>query len=206
MSKPVVIGDYALQTGKNYFDFENPEKSTMTLEDMVAALSNICRWGGHCHPFFSVAQHACLVSDVAYEKSNDAYIGFMALHHDDHESVRGDIPTPRKRFLKAHGQLYKGEEIAEDTWIFGTLLGVRWPMPEDVSEVVKWADAVALATEKKFLKPLGEWSTPPKERPKSDMFFAQYLGWDHDEAYHAYLVRHERLATEMKKKGFAVNV
>lgn len=177
----VVSGEFQIQTFNSVFDYEDPEKSTVSLEELAGCLSNICRWGGWCKPWFSVAQHACLVFDIAYEETHDPLVGLYSLHHDDHEGFRGDIPSPRKRYLKRHGQLFKGEQIIQDEWIYRKLLGLEYPVPESIEKVVKWADQVALHTEKKFIKPPSVWgkfesSVKPLSKRRFDTFLLP-LDW-----------------------------
>jgi 5'-deoxynucleotidase YfbR-like HD superfamily hydrolase len=181
-----IPNEFSIQTMNNFFDYENPTSSTMTIEDIALSLSNICRWGGHCRPFFSVAAHALEVSAIAYslaEKEGETpeecnYIAYVALHHDDHEAVRGDIPSPRKRYLKKHNQLFKGEELGQDEYIYSQLLGLNWPFDDKTMDYVKRADWIALMTERQFLKPIAEWSDkePAKATDALDeKFFSFYL-------------------------------
>lgn len=153
----IIPNEFCIQTGTHYFDYENPSRSTTTLEDIAYCLGNVCRWGGWSRPFYSVAQHAQMVADIALDISGDPLTGYVALHHDDHEAFRGDIPSPRKRFLKAHGQLYKGEQETQDQWLYEELIGISWPQPEEVMDVVKKADWIALITEKEWLQPPSKW-------------------------------------------------
>jgi len=44
------------------FDYGAPEKCEVKIEDIAAALSKVCRFAGHIHRFYSVAQHAVNVS------------------------------------------------------------------------------------------------------------------------------------------------
>ncbi len=198
----VIPSEFAIQTMDNFFDYEHPETSTMTIEDVALSLSNVCRWGGHCRPFFSVAQHAVEVADIVEMLGGDAFAQFVALHHDDHEAVRGDIPTPRKRYLKAHGQLFKGEQTVQDQYIYGQLLGLDWPLSEEDPAMIltKKADWIALQTERVFLKPKAKWhaNEPAKNVDAwNKTFFDNYLknrNWEL-----VYLDRHERLIKEMER-------
>jgi 5'-deoxynucleotidase YfbR-like HD superfamily hydrolase len=151
-----IKNEFTIQTLNHFFDYENPETSTITLEEVANALSNICRWGGHITRFFSVGQHVCLVADLVHDKTGDALCSLYALHHDDHESVRGDIPTPRKRYLRKHNMYFPAEEVQQDKFMY-ELAGLDYPMPDYIRDVVKYADAKALMTERKYLKPKANW-------------------------------------------------
>lgn len=87
-----------------YLDYLDPKAEDIRLDDLSLSLSNTCRWGGHCDPFYSVAEHACLVHDIVaswakawgYGPKTTWQLRMGALHHDDHEAYVGDIPTPLK--------------------------------------------------------------------------------------------------------------
>lgn len=211
MTSKAQLTPFCIQTGAGFYDFEEPNRSTVTIEEIAHSLHGIRRWNGQTTPYISVAQHVCLVSDWLlnnpfpdnepdqYEAALDAYYG---LHHDDHEALRGDIPSPRKRYLKKHKMLFEGEEVAEDTFIYGKLLGVKYPVPEEIEKRVKYADLLSLVTEKRWLKPdTVQWPEgfPPIKGidplPKEDLeyFLDPLTNWEDE-----YLSRHydlkERIA------------
>lgn len=197
-SKLVIPNEFTIQTGNGWFDYEDPSNSTMTVPEMANALSNICRWAGHVKFFFSVAAHANLVANIVWAETSDPFKAYVGLHHDDHEAVRGDIPTPRKRYLKKHGQLFKGEQEIQDKWIYGTLLGLDWPFSDEVWEPVQKADRIALLTERAYLKPKMFWY-PDEKLEKPYLTEAEFMEYaDRDEAYDDYMAMHEFLQKEMK--------
>lgn len=75
------------------FDVFNPNEEDIKLEDIIHALSNLCRYGGHSPFFYSVAQHSVLCS----YKGKTAQECLEMLMHDAAEAYMLDFPTPLKR-------------------------------------------------------------------------------------------------------------
>lgn len=71
-------------------DVLNPLPEMIDILDIAKALSNICRSGGH-REFLSVAQHSCLVCDLA-----PLALKPVALLHDSAEAYLGDLISPLK--------------------------------------------------------------------------------------------------------------
>jgi hypothetical protein len=84
-------------TGGKFWPLD-PSPEDVRVEDIAQALSNTCRYNRFARPFYSVAQHAVLVSQHCDPK--DALWG---LHHDDDEAYSpfGDIARPVKVRLPA---------------------------------------------------------------------------------------------------------
>ncbi len=90
----------------NYLDVANPDPDRIELEDIAHALGNICRYGGHCERFYSVAEHAVFVSIRVERQGFSKILQLAALHHDDSEAYLGDIPRPLKPLLgTSYGEL-----------------------------------------------------------------------------------------------------
>lgn len=83
--------------------------SDIDIDDIAHALANQCRFGGHCRPFYSVAQHSCLVADLVAVKGGDATAELWALLHDAPEAYLSDLPHPLKHFSE-FGRLYREAE------------------------------------------------------------------------------------------------
>lgn len=81
-----------LYSGKRFYSL-NPKVEDIDIVDIAHGLSMICRYGGHCKQFYSVAQHSVLVARHASQED-----ALLALLHDAKEvySPFGDIPQPDK--------------------------------------------------------------------------------------------------------------
>lgn len=84
-------------------NYHTPSKPMIRLEDIATALSNICRFGGQIHTFYSVAQHTLLVWLLAPDHLKEA-----ALLHDAAEAYVGDVIKPFKNLL---GERYDSYEL-----------------------------------------------------------------------------------------------
>lgn len=84
------------------------EEPGFQIAEIAHALSNACRYGGHCSQFYSVAEHSVLVSEIA-EKMN-LCDPFEALMHDASEAYICDIPGPWKHMLPDYQKLERDLE------------------------------------------------------------------------------------------------
>lgn len=75
-------------TGKKFYPFD-PNPDDISILDIAHALSNICRYGGHCSIFYSVAEHSIRVHDTVRKE-----LRLVALLHDAAEAYGlFDIPS-----------------------------------------------------------------------------------------------------------------
>ena len=79
--------------------------------DIAHALSNECRYAGHCEKFFSVAAHSLNVARDVWLQTQDIESTFIALLHDASEAYLKDMPTPvkwrMKNYIAAEQRLLK---------------------------------------------------------------------------------------------------
>jgi hypothetical protein len=80
-------------TGRQFWPMD-PRPHEVFIEDIAHALSMICRFGGHCRRFYSVAEHSVLISRAAAPEHKR-----WALLHDASEAYVADIIRPLKPHL-----------------------------------------------------------------------------------------------------------
>lgn len=120
------------------FDYNNPGASEVGISDLAAPLSKICRFSGHIHGFYSVAQHLVNTSRIVPEEH-----ALTALLHDTAEAFTNDLPTPLKTAVPVFKDLEHSIESA-----MAARFGFEHPLPDEV----KLADLQMLALEKHHLK------------------------------------------------------
>jgi hypothetical protein len=134
-------------TGKQFFLLD-PDPKSISIGDIAHALSMQCRYNGHVHQFYSVAEHSVLVSRYVPQE-----LKLTALLHDASEAYITDIPRP----LKPHLANYKELEERVERVIAG-VFGTIYPLPAEVKRV----DAAILGDEKDLLmapEP-ADWNLP----------------------------------------------
>lgn len=165
-----------------FVSLRGPEPSTIKVDDIAHALSHICRFGGHTHVFYSVAQHSLLVHDLVEHLGASPEVRLAALLHDAHEAYVGDLTTPLKRELRGgplsifndapshYDHAVTRIDRAITTAITqGTDLDLRQLLK---SRIVVLADAWALSIEaRQFLPSRGEeWAGDPDQLPYGGHF------------------------------------
>lgn len=80
-------------TGKQFWPTE-PRAQDVDIIDIAHALSMKCRYNGHCHTFYSVAEHSVIVSHFVPRE-----LALWGLLHDASEAYLVDVPRPIKPFL-----------------------------------------------------------------------------------------------------------
>ncbi|HKK06533.1 MAG TPA: hypothetical protein VKA50_11875 [Gammaproteobacteria bacterium] len=75
-------------------DLLDPDPATIEPEDIAHALSNMCRFNGHCRHFYSVAEHSWHVALLVSREN-----ALQGLMHDAAEAYVADITRPLKPYL-----------------------------------------------------------------------------------------------------------
>jgi hypothetical protein len=99
-----------------------PEASSIDIRDIAGALSKLCRYGGHCTRFYSVAEHSVLVAEQAPDD-----LKLDALLHDASEAYLVDIPRPLKKLLPEYRSIEaKLEQVIAERF------RLNYPLPAEV--------------------------------------------------------------------------
>lgn len=199
-------------TGKQFSPLQL-DPGIIDIEDIAHALANICRFGGHCKKFYSVAQHSCLVLDEYMDSQTNAEGGRpstagmrWALIHDAAEAYIGDILRPLKNSLFAYAHQHdrhpKFESIkaveSHLQYEICNALGIPWDINSTIARDVQRADNVLLATEARDLMtdPPAPWEELPKPREE------EILPWDPEHAKEYFLSRALGLGLIVKAGDF----
>lgn len=142
-------------TGKK-FHWHNPAPEEICIEDIAHHLSLICRFGGACNMFYSVAEHSVRVSELV-----DDSLKIHALLHDAPEAYIGDIVRPIKH---AFGLTYE-ESLIERA------IAQKFKLSKISTlslSIIKMVDSTMLATERRDLMGYeeNEWESLPEPLPK----------------------------------------
>ncbi|MGY2800366.1 uncharacterized protein ACVWV0_004642 [Ewingella americana] len=121
-----------------HLDFSNPNVLAFNITDIAQGLSHECRFAGQISDFYSVAQHSVLCSMIV-----PPAFALEALLHDAVEAYCKDIPAPLKRLLPDYQRI-------EDS--MDRLIREKYDLPLQMSSVVKEADLIMLATERRDLE------------------------------------------------------
>jgi hypothetical protein len=100
-------------TGKHFYPFD-PRIEEVDIIDIAHALSNICRYNGHCRYHYSVAQHSIYIARELMKMGAAIETVLAGLLHDAAEAYFGDIPRPIKRSLHSE-EIYILEMNIRDT-------------------------------------------------------------------------------------------
>lgn len=157
-------------SGKKFWPLD-PRPEEIAIEDIAHALSHICRYGGHCNYFYSVAEHSVLMASKVSDRNK-----IWALLHDATEAYLMDLPRPIKPYLPGYAE-YETKLMK--------CIADRYSLPPEMPDEVKDADNRIILDEMnqnmsyvpdkyKVLEPLGVnlqyWSPNVAKRMFMDTF------------------------------------
>jgi len=149
-------------------------------DDIVHALTKVCRFNGHTKSFYSVAQHSILVAALVHRWGGTHVEVLQGLLHDATEAYISDLNTPAKRLI---GEAYTNLE--ERIWY---AIADRYGLPHELSPLVKKADHYMLCYEAEHLlnTPQGadKWWSVPEDFPEDFKDITNDGG--SDELYHTF--------------------
>lgn len=167
-------------TGKIFYPL-NPTPESICISDIAGALSKMCRFGGHCARFYSVAEHCVLVAAHAPQ-----HLKLTALMHDASEAYLVDVPRPVKRQLVDYSRI--------ETKLMRAIAArfkFEWPLPQEIKAI----DTAILSDERdqnmefmdvpsrlwgNVLPPLGvklKFWDPANANSEFLLAFDRYYGW-----------------------------
>lgn len=136
-----------LYSGKSMY-FLEPKEEDIDIFDIAHTLSLLCRYGGHCREFYSVAQHSVHCAEQASPENK-----LEALLHDATEAYLVDMPRPIKQVLPGYKDIERNLDI---------VIRKKFDLPDVMTPEVHYIDNAVLATEKRDLM-------QPSERPWADL-------------------------------------
>lgn len=183
---------FTLASGRRFRPFA-PRAEDIEIEDIALALSNICRFNGHCHKFYSVAEHSVHCSEVVPLEH-----AFAALMHDTTEAYVGDMIRPIKKYDEVFSNMEEG--------VWGAIC-IKYGLPLELDPIVKWADdAVLKAEARDLLLPFGtpKFEQITVEPPPGLCIWNPEQGvepWSPTKARNAFLERFDTLYTMYQEAG-----
>lgn len=161
------LGDWIVTATGGRWYLTEPHPDDVRIEDIAHALSHVCRFGGHCREFYSVAEHSVHVLHLLQRTYPEDYLLHMhGLIHDASEAFIGDVVRPLKITMPDYQQL----EAKTMEVILGAL-GIP-PLSHEQEVKLKHADNVMLMTERRDLITHGgdEWTTTEEPDKEIDVF------------------------------------
>lgn len=133
----------------------------ISLNETATVLSRICRFGGRTRVFYSVAEHSVRVAECVAKLGGSLFEQFYALNHEGDESLLGfDPPAPLMKLLPDLRDL---KHKAHEAYM------KRYGLPVEMPAIVKRADLILLATEKRDLMEPSPAEWVCGEEPDADL-------------------------------------
>jgi uncharacterized protein len=130
------------------FQHSNPQPEMICVQDIAHALSQLCRYAGHCRTFYSVGQHVVYCSWITPPEH-----ALWALCHDGEEFATVDLPSPFKHLPGMEAFRTYANAIQK-------VIIAKFGLPATEPAAVKAADMLLLVTEQRDLMPHSDSSFP----------------------------------------------
>jgi 5'-deoxynucleotidase YfbR-like HD superfamily hydrolase len=187
-SGPPAPGPYLQTISGRWLNPFDPDPDQIDIGDIARALSNQCRFGGHCRAFYSVAQHSVHVSELVAQRGGDVEDVFAALMHDAGEAYLGDMPHPIKHRSPLGAAFREAEKHLERA------IRERFGIRAEVA-ALKPADRALLATERRALSD-ETWHWPELDGIEP----LEIRPWPPDEAERAFTQRFAELQSRRARE------
>ena len=145
MKPPIIIQS----ASGSYLDLHNLKPEDIQVTDIAHHLSHLCRFGGATFEFYSVAEHSIHVARIVNTMLGRPDLAMAALMHDASEAYLGDVRTPMKHMPEMAPYLKLEAEVQE---VIHQHFGIP-PLNEDDHNIIKQADLIMLATERRWFMP-----------------------------------------------------
>lgn len=96
----------------HYVNLADPDPSTIDIVSIATALGRICRFGGHCPKFYSVAEHCVHAYELARADGLSTEALKAILLHDAAEAYIGDVVKPLKTMIPGYAEIERRIEAA----------------------------------------------------------------------------------------------
>jgi uncharacterized protein len=139
------LGNTIKVSAGHYVDLLNPDPATIDINSIAAGLSKICRFGGQCPHFYSVAEHCVHATALAI---SDGLVGDTiraVFLHDAAEAYIGDMVKPLKVMMPQYADVERRMEASIEKAFNVDFL--RW------AETIKFFDRAMLKAEKTTMWP-----------------------------------------------------
>jgi uncharacterized protein len=129
----------------HYVDLVHPDPDSIEIKSIASALSKVCRFGGHCPHFYSVAEHCIHATALACSEGYTGDALLAVFLHDAAEAYIGDMVKPLKVTMPQYGEAEHRIEAAIQA-AFGVDFS-KW------MDVIKRFDRAMLKAEKVTMWP-----------------------------------------------------
>ena len=174
-------------TGRRIFPF-SPRSEDVCIEDIAHSLAQQCRFTGHTHSFYSIAEHT--VRGLLIAPSQLARAWFL---HDAAEAYIHDLSSEIKHYAGDEDPMAWYRRVEADIW---QVMRVRFSLSDSpgIRRTVKEADEqVRIAEMRRFLP-----QTPRivKEIDGREGYWAVAVAWSQEHAENTFLWQFQQLFKE----------